>query len=435
MDMKRQTGAMLAALAIVALSACSPDEDGIAGVTLPVNPADPDGIRGFAVTHTDYDAAGAVGIVGYDGALIKQRFIHSGSVFEGLGAALSSDVVLPTQSGPDGVLTYLERFGTNLVTRIDVAAGEVLGQTLVDESATDAFDPNPYDVSFVDDTHAWVTRYAANTEVAASDENAGNDLVLLDLESGAINERISFDAMNTMGTVVNMDTGVETEVVVYARPGRIVPMGDYAVVTLDRIDLGFEAYGTGMIAIVDLAAKTATSVALEGMKNCGGLSPVVDDATRVIVTCAGDYADQRGTSGIAILRVADGMPSIEHTWIAAEHPDDALVVAGTVSLGGTRAAVVAAGDFATVNDQAFVLDVESGALEMIADSDGSFVLGSGAYNAADKLLLLPDASSDAEGVVTGGLRRFQWDDAGEVTELELVETDSDLPPRTVAALR
>lgn len=414
--------------AVVALAGCDPEDDGIKGVTAPT---------GFAVTHSDYDAAGAIALLGPDGALEQERFIHSGTVFEGLGSALSSDVVLPTVSGPDGVLTYLERFGTNMVTRIDIAAGEVLGQTLTDESDTDGYDSNPYDVSFVDDTHAWVTRYAPNTEVAASDENAGNDLVLFDLESAEISERISFDAMNDTGTVVNMDTQVETEVVVYARPGRMVSVGDHAVVALERIDLTFKAYGTGMVAIVDLDAKTATSLELEGLKNCGGLSPVADDATRVIVTCVGEYfpADQRDAAGIAIVHVANGTASVEHTWIAAEHPDDALVVAGTVSLGGTRAAVVAAGDFATVNDQVYVLDVESGELEMIADSEGSFVLGSGAYNAADKVLLLPDASSDAEGVVTGGLRRFQWDDAGEVTELDIVETDSDLPPRTVAALQ
>ncbi len=426
MEMKNATRTMFAVLALTALAGCDPEDDGIEGVTAPT---------GFAVTHSDYDAAGAIALLAPDGTLEQSRFIHSGTTFEGLGAALSSDVTLPTASGPSGVLTYMERFGTNTITRIDIAAGEVLGQTLTDESATDAYDSNPYDISFVDDTHAWVTRYAANTEVAASDDNAGNDLVLFDLDTAEISERISFDAMNTMGTVVNMDTGDETEVVVYARPGRIHVVGDHALVTLDRIDLGFEAYGSGMVAIVDLEAKTSTSLALPGMKNCGGLSPVADDASRVIVTCAGDYADQSASAGIVILHVDGGTAAIEHSWVAADHAGDPLVVAGTVSLGGTRAAVIAAGDFVAVNDQAFVLDVASGELEMFADSGGSYVLGSGAYNAADKVFLLPDATTDENGVVTGGLRRFQWDDAGEVSELDVIETDADLPPRTVAALR
>lgn len=429
--------AVLIALATVV--ACDPDESGISGVTLPINPEDPDGVRGFAVTHTDYDAAGAIAIVGFDGELLRERFVHSGTVFEGLGGALSSDVVLPTVHGPSGVLTYIERLGTNLVTRIDLAAGEVLGQTLTDASATDAFQSNPYDVVFEDDASAWITRYAPNTEVDDTDANAGNDMVLVNLDSGEISdERISFSDFNATAIVTDMDTGDESEVVVYARPGRMVKVGDHAIVTLDMIDLSFSAYGDGMIAFVDLEAKTAQGITLAGLKNCGGLEPVADDATRVVVSCVGDYADALATSGIAIIVVEDGEATVEHTWIAAEHVDDAIATSNVVSLGGTRVVGIATGnsysDPPTV-DRAYVLDVESGAMDELAESEGAYVLGAGAYNAASKLLLLPDASADEDGVVTAGLRRFQWDADGDVSELDMIDTDSDLPPRTVAALR
>ena len=420
--------AALVATTLLAINGCDPDPSGIKGVTAPT---------GFAVTHTDYNAAAAIALLSPEGELEQARFVHSGTVFEGLGAALSSDVVLPTTPGAPGTLTYLERLGVNAVTTIDIASGQVVSQIEARAERSGTYQSNPYDYLRIDDSQAWVTRYAANLDATEGDVDSGNDLFLLDLENAeAGDERISFDAMNTKADVTNPDTNETTEVDVYARPARMVRVGDHVLVGLDRISLAFDAIGSGMLAIVDLNAKSATAFPLTGLSNCGSVSPVADDPSRVVVSCLGSFvADPREEAGIAILHVQDGDVTVEHRWNARDHETDPLAVSNVVSLGGTRVVAVATGDFATTGDQAMALDVESGELSVVGESDGSYVLGNGAYNAASRTLLLPDASTDENGVSIGGIRRFQWSDAGDVTELDMVQTDPDLSPRAVSALR
>lgn len=424
----------MAAATLLALTACDPDSGGIVGVREPT---------GFAVTHSDYDSAGAIALLDPDGALVQSRFIHSGTVFEGLGSALSSDVVLPNTAGAGsaGVLTYLERQGADTVTRIDIEAGEVLGQILTDESATDGYRANPYDFLQVSDEQGWVTRNAPNTEVSNTAANAGTDLVALNLTTHELGtDRIDLSAMDGTASVTNFDTGETSEVVVYARPARMVQVGNRVVVGLDRISLAYDAIGPGMVAIANLDAKTAVGLELEGMSNCGSVTPVVDDPSRAIVSCVGSFlAVERDEAGHVLIHINDaGVATIEHTWAAADYADDALATSGVVSLGGTRVVAIAPGASWTTpptTDEAYVLDLATGEMEKFADADGAYVLGSGAYNPVARVLLLPDASATEDGVVTAGLRRFQWNVEGNVTELSIVETDTDLPPRTVAALR
>lgn len=419
-------GLWLVASMLVA-SGCDPDPKGITAVTEPT---------GFAVTHGDY-VSSAIALLAPDGTLEQDRFVHSGTVFDGLGSALSGDVVLPTVATEPGVLTYVERKGTDLVTLIDIAAGEVTIQTGVQVATDSAYQPNPSDYVQVSDSTAWITRNAPNLSVPDGDDDEGNDLFYLPfLNNGESVGRIDFSALDTTGSVTNIDTGEVTQVAIYARPSRMVKVGGYMVVGLERISLAYDAIGSGMIAIAALAAKTVEPVALDGLSNCGNVLPVEGDASRVIVSCLGSFlGDPREESGVVILHVVDGAATIEHVWAAADHANDPIAVSNLVSLGGSRVIAIAAGDFATTTDTAYVLDVENGDLEMVAEADGSYVLGSGAYNPATKVLLLPDASADANMVVTAGLRRFQWDAADVVTELELVQTDPDLPVRSVAALR
>ena len=431
--MARQKTWMVAA-SLLALTACDPESDGIEGVGEPT---------GFAVTHSDYESAGAIALLDPDGELVKARFIHSGTVFAGLGSALSSDVVLPNTAGAGstGVLTYIERLGTDTVTRIDIEAGEVLGQVLTDGSATDAYRPNPYDFLQVSEGQGWVTRNAPNTEASSTSDNAGTDLVALDLTTNALTtDRIGLSAMNAVATVTNFDTGETSDVVVYARPARMVQVGSRVVVGLERISLAYDAIGPGMVAIANLEAKTAVSLELDGFSNCGSVTPVLDDASRVIVSCVGSFlAVERDEAGHVLIHINEaGVATIEHTWAAADHADDALATSGAVSLGGTRVVAIATGASWTTpptTDEAYVLDIATGEMEKFADADGAYVLGSGAYNPVARVLLLPDASADADGVVTAGLRRFQWNTEGAVTELSIVETDSDIPPRAVSALQ
>lgn len=426
--MRRNTKLWLVATTLVAAAGCDPEAPGLEGVSAPT---------GFAVTHSDYTSAAAIALLGPDGDLVEERFVHSGTVFEGLGSALSSDVVLPTAPGAAGTLTYIERLGVNAVTTIDIEAGDVVSQIQTQVSDGSGYQSNPYDYLQIDADTAWVTRNAPNTTAADNDIDAGNDLFALNLaDAEAGNERIGFAAMNTTANVINPDTGESTEVVVYARPASLVGVGQHAVVGLDRISLAYDAIGPGMVALADLTAKTAEPLELEGLSNCGSVIPVEGDATRVIVACQGSFlADPRETAGLALVHVSGGIATIEHVWAAAAYEADPVAVSNVVSIGGTRVIAIAPGDFGSNPDRALVVDIATGETELIVEAAGSYVLGAGAYNPASRTLLLPDASTDDNGVVNAGLRRFQWNAAGEINELDLVETDPDLPPLTVAALR
>src|ERR1700753_357244 len=80
----------------------------------------------FAVVESDYTAT-AISLLDADGELLRDDFIDSASAMSGLVSALSGDVVLPTRSGQPGVLTLIDRLKTDVVTRIQLPEGKVLG--------------------------------------------------------------------------------------------------------------------------------------------------------------------------------------------------------------------------------------------------------------------------------------------------------------------
>lgn len=422
--MTRTSETLLVSL-LLATTACDPKDPGIEAVTEPT---------GFAVAHSDYTVA-SIALLGPDGSLVKDRFVHSGTTFDGLGAALASDLALPNSSEPGNVLTYIERFGADTITRIDIEEGEVLGQ-LKTHSGTE-YKSNPYDYYYVDADTAWVTRRAPNLEDDAKDNNLGNDL--LKINPGAperTSTTISFDKFNSKGMVENMDTGEEMEVTIYANPGRMAMAGDRLIVGMDRLSLGFDAIAAGMVGVVDLADESVTGLELDGLSNCGSVVPVQGDSTRVVVSCQGFYRGvPRDEAGLVLLHNTGSEVEIEEIWKTKNHEDATLSVGGVASLGGTRVVAVAAADFVdTFTDSAFIVDIATGEQTLLAESTGSYTLGSGYLVAAQNLFLLPDAATNDDGELTGGVRRFVLEQDEDPKELSMMETDSDLPPRMIRPL-
>lgn len=415
-----------AVVGLVLAAGCDPKSDGIEAVAEPT---------GFAVFSTDYTTA-AIALLGPDGKLVKERFVSSGSEFEGLGNPLVSDTTLPTNPGEAGILTYVERRGTDQVTRIDIEAGEVLTQLRTQASTDEGFSANPQDYLYIDDTHAWVTRYAQNPDKDAKAVDKGNDMLLINPADGKrTSTRIGFEKFNSTGTVENPDTGEESEVTIFARPGAMAFLGDKVVVTLSRLSDAFDAIDDGMVAIVDLDEKTAEGLELDGLQNCSELTAVRDDDTRLIVSCAGFYrGDRQATAGIVVLHTTNGEIEVERTWKGADHEDDALAVTGLVSLGGNLVLAIEDGVWGESSDKAHLVDLESGKQTEIVEANGAFVLGSGWFIAEENLLLLPDASTDDDGVPNAGVRRFVIEDGEVTSELKVLKVDEALAPRTVRPL-
>ena len=413
-------------LAMTCIVGCDPKSDGLEGVAKPT---------GFAVLHSDYSAS-SIALLALDGSIVKKRFVHSGTTFEGLESALSGDVALPTVSSEMGVLTYMERYGADTVTRIDIEAGEVLSQLKTQDEADDSgYSSNPQDYLYVDANTAWVTRYAPNTLAGANAKDRGNDLLMID--PGApkrTSTRISFDQFNSQGMVTNPDTNETMEVTIYARPSRMAMAGDQLVVGLDRLSEAFDAAAPGMVAVVDLTTKSVEGVELKGLSNCGTVIPVLGEADRVVVSCVGFFGERSQSGGLAVLQNKGGKVTVDSMWRIAKHMDDPMAVTSIASLGGTKVVAVADGDFGDNPDRAYIVDIATGEQTLLAEAEGSFVMGSGYFIATTDTFLLPDGSTDDDGNLTGGLRRFRLKEGQEPEELSKLSTDKSLPPRAVQPL-
>ena len=397
----------------------------------------------FGVTANDRSVT-SVALLDPEGELLQADFISSGAAPAGLTTALSGDVVLPTRSGDPKTLTLLDRFRTDVITRLDPMRGVVLGQVRTHEGSDTSYSSNPQDFVYLGPGDAWVTRY--NPDLVGAGGEQGTDLVHLDpTEMMLSGRRIDLSALNGKGERENPDTGEVEEVTVFARPGKIVRLGEHLVAGLSRLSASFDAIGDGMVALVDLEQEQAEGFVLPGLQNCTQVVPVPDDPERVAVACTGFYrGEPRATAGIALLRLEQGALMVERLWQAKTDPDSALTIYGLVALSATRLVAVEPGARAQTNDDGeelspatvdvlYEIDLQSGEQREVFRAGGRFVIGDGTFSPRGGLLLIPDGSVDDEGTPTAGVRRFHVQ-GDEFQELDLVEVHDALPVRQVAPL-
>lgn len=432
---------------LLALTACEPQQgDDTNGLGSDEDSGVSESPRGYAVVSGDYSVV-SIAILHADGELREREVIHSGSAPAGLVTALSGDVSVANNASDPGVLTIIDRFRTDVITRLELASGDVLGQVKTHtpnaQSIEDAYSSNPHDYLFVDEESAWVSRYEPNADVAASDVDRGADLFRLNPEAFERTEdRIDFSDWNGEGERENPDTGETETVTVYARPSSMVPIGGYVAVGIDALSIGYDAAGTGMVALVDLEAQEVVHMLeLDGLQNCGDVSPVPGDGTRVAVGCTGFYRGvQRDGSGLAILELDGDELSIEHIWRAKDDPDAALTIYGVCAISATEVVATAAGGVERdedgeplqPNDKLFAVDLERGEQTEIFEAGTSYVIGGAAYDPSRKLLLVPDATTDDGGQPTAGIRRYERTEDG-FDPLSITEIDDILPARQVRA--
>lgn len=375
----------------------------------------------FAVVSSDYSASSAISMLDADGEPIARRWFDSGTALPGLVAALSGDVVLPTRQ-LDGSFTVIDRFRTDVVSRFTVPEGALVGQVRTHlRPERIGYNSNPHDVLF-DGARAWVTRNEPNPDLEAPEENRGNDLVAIDLATMELTgERIDLSGLDVRAG----------ETTYFARPSRVVRLGDRVLVGLDRLDEDFGPATAGAVAVVDLAARSAVELPLPGLENCGRVVPVAGDPTRAIVQCEGktftDNAERRLTAGLAIVHAGDTV-TVEHLWRASSQlgdPMQGVPVRSAISLGGTRVAAVALGDLVPPH-RLIEIDLATGAervLYEIAETGDPVEMGTPCFDPERSLLLLPEA--------TLGLHRFEYSESAPLVDRGHVALvpELGLPPR------
>lgn len=377
----------------------------------------------FAVVSSDYSST-AIAMLDTQGDPIDVEWFTSADALAGLVAALGGDVTLPTMSEPGHVMV-IDRFRVDVLTRVAIPGGELVGQLRTHATVTAAgFSSNPQDYVSTAPDRGWVSRFGRNADAGAPAAERGTDLVEINPMTMA----------RTGGRVdlAGFDTAVGDNPVL-ARPSRMVRLGDYVAVGLGLLSTDFQASAEGVVALVDPSNGTVTSLSLSGLRNCGTLVPVPGDDTRAMVACTGhsaffDAAEVRASAGIVVVRRVDDALVEDARWAAGDDALSAVAVNGVVAISADEFVAVEYGDFiAPTDDAVYRVVISTGAQTLLGTADGQYQLGTSAYDDASGLLLVPDASE--------GLRRFTLTEANatEGTSVPL-STTRGLAPRHVAVV-
>ena len=347
----------------------------------------------YAVVSSDFTST-SVAMLDGSGAVLQEGWLDSSSAGAGLVAALSGDVVLPTEQ-PSGSFVAIDRLGSDVVSRF-CHNGALVGQVRV---GAEGFASNPQDFLVMSETLAWVSRYEANADTTAAEADRGSDLFGVDPTTMEPNgERIDLSSFG--GTAMGMDENMNpVDVPILARPGRIVRRGGHLVVSLERLPVNLfgteRGAGEGMVAIVDASNNSVTTHTLAGMSNCGQVVAVPETPDEVIVACRGystvsfsDEAGVRATAGLVRLRVGSSVEEIS-SWRASADTASMLAVWNVVAIGGDRVAAVE--QRSTGNDRLVLTDLSEGTQQMVLEAAMPFVLGQGAYDGVT--LWIPDAAA------------------------------------------
>jgi hypothetical protein len=359
-----------------------------------------DAMPRYAVVSSDFSSS-SIAMLDENFMMLDESWLNSGTTYPGLVATLSGDVVLPNRQAADGTFTVVDRYFTDVVSRFFIPSGNLNGQVRTHGDVGDSgFSSNPQDFVLASENSAWVPRYESNLNPSAPPENQGNDLIEVNpADMSLTGGRIDLSSFNTTGTVMAQDGAVEVDV--FARPSRAVLVGATLVVGLDRISANFDAAGPGMVVVVDLEDESVSGVEIPGLQSCGNTVPVPGAPSKVVVACVGfavpfgEETQVRASSGIVLLDVGEGGVTIEHVLRVADHPDRAIAVNSVVAIDAQRVVAVSTGDFVTTVDELYLIDLATGAQELVHDSTGSFVIGLSAYDPDSEMLYVPDVAENA----------------------------------------
>lgn len=396
----------------------------------------------LAVVQSDFVST-SVALLDGEGGVVHPHWVDSGMQAPGVVAALTGDVVLPSNPVA-GQLTLLDRFGVDVVNGFELATGTVVGQwptQLPRAQSTSGFRANPHDVIPWGEGQLLVSRYEPNLDGSAPDLDRGNDVVWVDTIRGQVTARFDLSPWDESLAQEGQVTRV------FARPDRLIALegeGSGVLVGLGRLDASFFSAADGLLLWWDPDTGDTEALVLDGLANCGQIKAAPGDRSVVWVVCSGDtFVDsdgRRARSGVVRVEMdpmnVGGRLQLDGVWYARDYPDVLPPSHGLVPGSGTQAWVVAMGHGVNdVPDALLQVDVEpDGSLDVQAvnlNGDNApvtaFVLGEGAYDPDMETLWLPDTEV--------GLRRFQ-SDGESLTEQApvLTETCSGMPTRQVGLL-
>ncbi len=372
---------------------------------------------GVVIVTSDYKSTN-IAVSRLDGTTLSGSFVSSGATKPGLALALSGDVDVPLVAPASGRLLLIDRYGTNVLTWMDLANASVLAQLPVGTG----FQSNPHDYVEVDGTRAFVTRFGTNPNPGQQPFDQGGDLLVvdaIDTSTPAIAGRIAIPEENPA---------------LQPCPDLMTWIGHELVVTLGRWSADFSQVGDGrFIGVSPGAGSIDWTVNVTGLTSCGRVA--VSPSGKVAAIACSSVEDM-STS------MFDPSQSDIVVYDATTSPpkETRRLGLGTKLGAGLQPAIAFAGEDAIValtyagnatpGDTVFAVSATTGEVTPLGQSGMAFVLGGlhCAPGCGDVCLL-----SDAE---RNKLRRWQFD-KGTFTALDDVTVDTivGLPPRDIGGLR
>ncbi len=323
---------------------------------------------------------------------------------------------VPFVAPRSGRVVLLDRYGTNVVTWMDLARATVLAQLPVGTG----FESNPHDYLEVDATRAYVTRYGTNPSPGQMPDDQGGDLLVLDTAKYAITGRIAMPEENAM---------------LQPCPDTMTWLGGDVVVTLARFSADFSMIGDGRLVGVSPATDAIVwTVDVAGLQNCGRLA-LSPSGKVAALACSGleDTATNKfdPARSDVVLFDATRTPPVETKRLglgaalgSALQPQ--ISFAGETSLVG-----LTYGGNATAGDTVFAVDTSSAEVTMLGAASMPYSLaGLRCDPGCSDVCILGDGEK-------GVLRRWKVGATGAFSALADVDVDPTvgLPPRDLGALR
>jgi hypothetical protein len=381
---------------------------------------DPDGQtaacgRGIVIVTSDYKSTNIV-VSSLDGTTLSGSFVSSGATKPGLALALSGDVEVPFVAPASQRVVLLDRYGTNVITWMDLATASVLGQLPVGTG----FQSNPHDYLEVDATHAFISRYGTNPNPGQQPFDQGGDLLVVDTATPAIVGRIAIPEENAA---------------LQPCPDLMTWIGGELVLTVGRWAADFSSVGDGRFFGVSPSAQTIDwKVDVTGLQSCGRLA-VSPSGTLAAIACSGaenmsNNQFDPSNSDIVVYDPTTTPPTELRRLGIAVKLGAAIQPEITFATDDAIFALTYGGN-ATTGDAVFAISATTGSMTPLGEATQPFVFGGTHCSppGCSGACVLSDAERNR-------LRRWQVGTDGTFTALTdaVVDTVVGLPPRDIGSL-
>ena len=369
---------------------------------------------GVVIITSDYQSTN-VAVSKLDGTTLSGSFVSSGATRPGLAFAFSGDVDVPLVAPASGRLLLIDRYGTNVLTWMDVASATVLAQLPIGTG----FQSNPHDYVEVGADRALVTRFGTNPNPGQQSFDEGGDVLILDTKTPAIVGHIGIPEENPA---------------LQPCPDLMTWLGGEVVLTLGRWSADFSQEGDGRFVGISPATNAIDwTVNVTGLQSCGRVA--ISPSGRLAAIACSSVEDMSthqfdpSLSDIVVYDATQTPPREERRLGLGVKLGAGLQPAIAFASEGAIVALTYGGN-ATPGDTVFAVSATTGQVTPLGDSPSPYVFG-GLHCApgCGDVCLLTDAQRNK-------LRR--WHVAGGVlVPLDDVTVDTivGLPPRDIGGLR